>query len=203
MPHSLLLLIYFENLIRHFDWKMGSLHSITLLGYGGCVFLFGARISTKFSVYFCIRNKLAIKRTVCYLCCQSWSHYWRYHRHHRHRHRLHTVVRLMLMRLCYFKPSNSKTLRSLLNASSRNIFSASINSHFLHGISQCDKMFCLVLSDSDDELFFYLKYDWANGWWVAKCQQPNASCSDRDADAYALNTAQRTHRINDGSDKKK
>lgn len=97
-------------------WKLDSAFRLengltilyhSLLGYGGCVFLFVARILTQFSV----RNKLAIKRTVCYLCCQSWSHYWRCHR----RHRLHTVVRLMLMRLCYFEASNSKTLCRLLN----------------------------------------------------------------------------------------
>lgn len=57
-------------------------------------------------------------------------------------------------------------------------FPARIDSYFLHAISQCD---------FDDELFFYLKYDWVNGWWAAKCQLVYECIDDRDADAYNTN----------------
>lgn len=81
-------------------------------------------------------------------------------------------------------------------------FPARIDSYFWHAISQCD---------FDDELFFYLKYDWVNGWWAAKCQLVYECIDDRDADAYntniyiyTINIVQRTYTcMNDGFDKEK
>lgn len=70
---SLLLLIYFVNLIRYFDWKMAPLNIASF-------YLYFYSVAPLNSLAYCAQDMNSVyKKAVCYFCWWSWSHYWSCH----------------------------------------------------------------------------------------------------------------------------